>query len=361
MITEWWRTVAGIRWRDAGRLGETAIVPFTLDELTAAADLVHRSLPATPVYRWPLLADAAPGVQVWVKHENHLPVGAFKVRGGLVYVDRLLARRPDVTRLISATTGNHGQSLAFAGRRAGLAVTIVVPHGNSPDKNASMRALGAHLVEHGHDFQAAREHAAELAAADAGCDLVPSFHPDLVLGVATYALELFSTVPALDTVYVPVGMGSGICGLMNTRDVLGLRTEIVGVVSAAADATARSFEAGRVVGTETARTFVDGVATRSPDPTAVERMVAGAARIVAVSEDAAAEAMRLHLRATHNLPEPAGSLALAGLLAERDRAAGRTVALIQTGGNVDDSTVATVLAGQTPLPPSKRSARTTLS
>jgi threonine dehydratase len=329
-------------------------VAFTVEELTSAADLVHRTLTPTPAYRWPLLAEVAPGFDVWVKHENHLPVGAFKVRGGLVYVDRLMRRRPDVTGLMAATTGNHGQSLAYAGRRAGLPVTIVVPHGNSPDKNASMRALGAQVVEHGHDFQAARERAAEMAAADAGLELVPSFHPDLVLGVATYALELFNAVPGLDTVYVPVGMGSGICGLINARDVLGLPTEIVGVVSAAADATARSFQAGQVVRSESADTFVDGVATRSPDPAAIEVIVAGAARIVTVSDDAAAEAMRLHLRATHNLPEPAGSLALAGLLADPDRVNGRTVALIQTGGNVDNSTVATVLAGGTPVPPSKR-------
>ena len=334
--------------------GETAGVSFTLEELTSAADLVHGTLAPTPVYRWPLLAESVPGAEVWVKHENHLPVGAFKVRGGLVYVDRLLRRRPDVTGLISATTGNHGQSLAFAGRRAGLPVTIVAPHGNSPDKNASMRALGARVIEHGHDFQAARERAAELSGTDAGLELVPSFHLDLVLGVATYAMELFASVSGLDTVYVPVGMGSGICGLMNTRDVLGLRTEIVGVVSAAADATARSFRARRVVPTEAADTFVDGVATRSPDPAAIERIVAGAARIVTVSESAAAEAMRLHLRATHNLPEPAGSLALAALLAERDRMGGRTVALIQTGGNVDAEMVASVLAGRTPAPPSAR-------
>jgi threonine dehydratase len=231
-------------------------------------------------------------------------------------------------------------------------VTIVVPHGNSPDKNAAMRSLGAVVIEHGHDFQAARERAQAVAEEDPRLELVPSFHPDLVLGVATYALELFESVPGIDTVYVPVGMGSGICGLIRTRELLGLRTEIVGVVSERADATARSFEAGHVVSTESADTFVDGVATRSPDPEAIRRILAGAARVIRVSEAAAADAMRLHLRATHNLPEPAGALALAGLLADGQRASGRRVALIQTGGNVDASTLATVLAGDTPSPPS---------
>ncbi len=324
---------------------------FTRAELDAAAELVHRTLPMTPTYAWPLLA-AATGAHVWVKHENHMPVGAFKVRGGLVFVDRLLARRPDVAGLLSATTGNHGQSLAFAGSAAGLPVTIVVPHGNSPDKNAAMRALGAEVVEHGRDFQDAREHAALLGAADPGLEMVPSFHPDLVLGVATYALELFEAVPELHTVYVPVGMGSGASALIGVRDLLGLTTEIVGVVAERADATARSFAAGTVVTTETADTFVDGVATRSPDPEAIRRIVAGAARIVRISEDATAEAMRLLFRTTHNVPEPAGALALAALLAEADGAQGRRVAVVQTGSNIDAGTLETVLAGRTPAPPS---------
>jgi threonine dehydratase len=325
-------------------------VTFSRADLDAAAALVHRTLPSTPTYRWPLLS-AEFGADVWVKHENHLPVGAFKVRGGLVFVDRLLRRRPDLTGIVSSTTGNHGQSLAFAGAAVGIPVTIVVPHGNNPDKNAAMRNFGAEVVEHGHDYQAAREHAAELAAADAGVEMVPPFHPDLVLGVATYALELFDAVPDIDTVYVPVGMGSGICGLMRVRDLLGLTTEIVGVVAEQADATARSFAAGRVVTTETANTFLDGVATRSPDPAAIAEIIDGAARIVTIGEDAAAEAMRHHFRATHNVAEPAGALALAALSAEADRARDRRIALIQSGGNVDERTLATVLAGATPAPP----------
>jgi threonine dehydratase len=323
---------------------------FTRADLDAAVALVRGTLPATPTYHWPLLAPEV-GAEVWVKHENHLPVGAFKVRGGLVFVDRLLKRRPDATGLLAATTGNHGQSVAFAGAAAGLPVTIVVPHGNNPDKNAAMRSLGAEVVERGHDYQAAREHAAQLDAADRGLEMVPPFHPDLVLGVATYALELFEAVPDLDTVYVPIGMGSGVCGLIAVRDLLGLRTEIVGVVAEGADATARSFAAGQVVATDSVNTFMEGVATRRPDPDAIAQIRAGAARVLTISDDAGADAMRQLLSATHNVPEPAGSLALAGLLAEADRARGKRIALIQSGGNVDAATLATVLAGRTPAAP----------
>ncbi|MEO9140260.1 MAG: threonine dehydratase [Jatrophihabitans sp.] len=322
--------------------------PFSRAELDAATALVHAAMSATPTLTWPLLS-AAMGTEVWVKHENHLPVGAFKVRGGLVFTDRLRVRRPDVRGLVSATRGNHGQSLAFAGARVGLAVTIVVPQGNSADKNAAMRGLGAAVIEHGHDYQSAREHAEERAAADPSLEIVPAYHPDLVLGVATYAGELFEQAPPLDAVYVPVGMGSGICGLMAVRDLLGLDTEIIGVVSDRADATACSFAAGQVVGTASADTFVDGVATRSPDPGAIRRIVAGAARIVAVSDDDAAAAMRLLFATTHNVPEPAGALALAGLVAEADRQRGRRVAVIQSGGNVDSAMLVEVLSGHTPV------------
>lgn len=327
-------------------------MPFTFEELAWASEIVGRSMPPTPQYPWPLLA-AEVGTEVWVKHENHTPTGAFKVRGGLVYASHLSADRPEVKGIVSATRGNHGQSLAFAGRAAGLDVTIVVPHGNSPDKNKAMRAFGATLVEHGDDFQDSREHAAELAA-ETGAEMVPSFHPDLVLGVATYAKELFAVAGELDAIYVPVGMGSGICGVIGVRDLLGYRTEVIGVVSAAAPATALSFRAGKVVTTETAKTFVDGVATRVPDPTAIAIIHGGAARILAVSEDETAEAMRMLFRTTHNVPEPAGALALAGLLADRQHApglvAGRRIGVIQTGGNADTDLLLTVLAGGTPEP-----------
>ncbi|HEY5274272.1 MAG TPA: threonine dehydratase [Acidimicrobiales bacterium] len=319
---------------------------FTLEELDWASEVVARRVPPTPEYVWPILCRDV-GAEVWVKHENHTPTGAFKVRGGLVYAERLQLERPDVKGIISATRGNHGQSLAFAGTACGLAVTIVVPHGNSRDKNASMREFGAELIEHGRDFQEAREYALEIGA-ERGLETVPSFHPDLVLGVATYARELFASAWELDAVYVPVGMGSGICGLIGVRDLLGLRTEIVGVVAKNAPAYALSVAAGHVVTTESAATFVDGVAARSPDAEAIAIISSGAARIVTVSEDAAADAMRRLFVATHNVAEPAGALALAGLLAEREAAQGKRVAVIQSGGNVDAAVLTKVLSGKTP-------------
>jgi threonine dehydratase len=306
---------------------------FDLSALEAAARLVHSVMPPTPQYAWPLLA-ARVGAEVWVKHENHTPTGAFKLRGGLVYLDRLRRERPGVRGLISATRGNHGQSLAFAGRRAGVPVTIVVPRGNGVEKNAAMRALGADLVEAGHDFEAARLRAVEVAD-ERGLEMVPSFHPDLVLGVATYALELFRAVPDLDTVYVPIGMGSGICGLIRARGLLGLRTKIVGVVAAGADAMARSLEAGRIVTTATADTLADGMACRVPDPTAFAMIRAGADRIVRVSDDEVAAAMRAYWTDTHNLAEGAGAAPLAALLQERAAMRGRRVGVILCGANVD--------------------------
>jgi len=319
---------------------------FDRDELDAATAIVRRHVPPTPQYSWPMLDDIA-GSQVIVKHENHTPVGAFKVRGGLVYMERLARERPEVTGVISATRGNHGQSLAFAGREYDRSATIVVPHGNSVDKNAAMRALGAEVVEFGVDFQEARERSIELAA-QRGLEAVPPFHRDLVLGVATYALELFEGAGVLDTVYVPVGMGSGINALIAVRDLLGLDTQIVGVVSAQAPSTLLSFERGEVVTTETAATFVDGVATRSPDPDSIEGIIAGAARVIAVSDDATAEAMRIIYRTTHNVAESAGAIALAGLLGEPPDRRGERSAFVLCGGNVDTAQLHTVLGGATP-------------
>jgi threonine dehydratase len=321
---------------------------FSPEELAWAAGVVGRHVPPTPQYVWPLLADDV-GAEVWVKHENHTPTGAFKVRGGLVYAERLRTGRPGVKGIVSATRGNHGQSLAFAGRASGIDVTIVVPEGNSPDKNAAMIGFGAELIVFGHDFQAAREHASVLGT-QRGLETVPSYHPDLVLGVATYARELFGAAGELDAVYVPVGMATGICGVIGVRDLLGLRTEVIGVVAEQAPATALSMAAGRVVTTDTASTFIDGVACRVPDADAISVISAGAARILTVSEDDAAQAMRVLFTATHNVAEPAGALALAGLLAERPRAAGKRVAVIQTGGNADTSLLLQVLAGTTPAP-----------
>ena len=319
---------------------------FERDELAAATAIVRRHVPPTPQYSWPLLNEVA-GSQVTVKHENHTPVGAFKVRGGLVYMDRLVRERPHVAGVVSATRGNHGQSLAFAGRHAGRSVTIFVPHGNSVEKNAAMRALGAEVVEFGDDFQEARERSLEVAE-ERGLEPVPPFHRDLVLGVATYALELFEGAGALDTVYVPVGMGSGINALIAVRDLLDLDTAIVGVVSERAPSTLLSFECGAVVTTDSAPTFVDGVATRSPDPEAIEGILAGAARVVAVSDDATADAMRTIYRTTHNVAESAGAIALAGLLSESIDQRGARSAFVLCGGNVDTAQFHTVLGGATP-------------
>jgi len=319
---------------------------FDRGELDAATAIVRRHVPPTPQYSWPLLDDIA-GSPVIVKHENHTPVGAFKVRGGLVYMDRLVRERPEVIGVISATRGNHGQSLAFAGREYGRSATIVVPHGNSVEKNAAMRALGAEVVEFGVDFQEARERSIELAA-QRGLEAVPPFHRDLVLGVATYALELFEGAGELDAVYVPVGMGSGINALIAVRDLLGLDTQIVGVVAEQASSTLLSFERGEVVTTETAATFVDGVATRSPDPDSIEGIIAGAARVIAVSDDATAEAMRIIYRTTHNVAESAGAIALAGLLSEPADRRGERSAFVLCGGNVDTAQLCAVLGGATP-------------
>jgi len=311
---------------------------FTSEDLAEAATVVYRSMQPTPQYAWPLLGQAlgTPGspMPVWVKHENHTPTGAFKVRGGLVYMHRLRRDRPDVRGVVSATRGNHGQSLALAGARAGIEVTIVVPHGNSPDKNAAMRAFGAELVEHGDDYQAALEHSRRLAT-ERDLEPVGPYHPELVVGVATYAKELFDAAGELDAVYVGIGMGSGICGLIGVRDLLGLRTEIVGVVAEQAPATALSFAAGHPVGTATADTIIDGVACRVPDPVAIDAIVGGASRIVQVSDQACIDAVGLLLATTHNLAEPAGAIALAGLVAERERMQGRRVGVILSGGNLD--------------------------
>ena len=315
---------------------------LTPEDLAQARERVAAHVPPTAARRWPLLEQVT-GTETWVKHENHNPTGAFKVRGGITFVARLLAQRPDTPGLVAATRGNHGQSIAYAGRAAGLPVVIVVPEGNSPDKNAATASYGAELVVHGRDYQAAREHAAVLSA-ERGLVAVPPFHPWLVEGVATAAAELHEDVPGLDAVYVPVGMGSGICAQIAVRDLLGADTEVIGVVSERAPAYALSFEAGHPVSTEDADTFVDGVACRTPDPDAVAAIAPGAARFVRVSEEAAAEAMALMYRATHNLAEPAGSLALAGLLADHQAAPGRRVAVVHTGGNADFGVLSGALA-----------------
>jgi threonine dehydratase len=314
----------------------------TLSELETAARIVHGVVPPTPVIRWPLLSQRA-GCEVWVKHENHTSIGAFKLRGGLVYVDRLKQAEPATLGVISATRGNHGQSLAFAARRAGLSAVLVVPHGNSREKNAAMRALGGELIEHGADFDAAYARARDLAR-ERGLHMIPAFHPWLVLGVASYALELLRTVADLDTIYAPVGQGSGICGIIAARDALGLGTRVVGVVAANAPAYALSLERGQIVATESANTIADGVACRNPDPTAFAIIQRGAERVITVSEAAIRAAMRHYFSDTHNVAEGAGAAPLAALLRERDRMRGKQVGLILSGGNVDRDVYAQVLA-----------------
>jgi len=305
----------------------------SLEELEAAADLVHRVFGPTPQYCWPLLS-ARCGAEVWVKHENHTPIGAFKVRGGLVYLDDLARHAPGTEAVITATRGNHGQSVAFAAARSGIKATIVVPEGNSVEKNASMRALGADLVVHGHDFQAAYEYTRDRAEAE-GIHLLPSFDPRLVRGVGTYALELLRKVADLDTVYVPIGLGSGICGLISARDGLGLKTRIVGVVAEGAPTYALSFEAGKPVPTNSADTMADGMACRVPVAEALEIILKGADRVVRVGDDKIKAAMRAYFQDTHNIAEGAGAAPLAALLQEREAMAGRKVGVILCGGNID--------------------------
>jgi threonine dehydratase len=306
---------------------------FDLDQLERAHGIVGAAVPPTPAHAWPLLAERL-GATVIVKHENHTPTGAFKVRGGLVYLERLRRERPGTAGIISATTGNHGQSLAFAASRYGVPATIYVPSGNSVEKNRAMRAFGANLVEHGADFQIAREEAGRCAIRD-GLELVPSFHPDLVLGVATYALELFRKVRDLDILYVPIGQGSGICGCILARDLLGLKTEIVGVQSTEAPSYALSFAAGTVVKTNSSNTRADGMATRVPDADALDIIRKGASRIVQVTDAEIAVAMRAYWTDTHNLTEGAGAAALAAALQEKARLRGKRVGLVLSGGNID--------------------------
>ncbi|QCI65332.1 threonine dehydratase [Phreatobacter stygius] len=319
---------------------------FSRDDLDAAARLVHAVMPPTPAYAWPLLAERF-GLQVVVKHENHTPIGAFKVRGGIVYLDRLKRERPEVKGIVSATRGNHGQSLAFAARHAGLPLAVVVPHGNSVEKNAAMRAFGAELIEHGRDFDEARERAAAIAA-ERGFEFVPSFHRDLVMGVATYGLELFLAHPDIDILYAPIGLGSGLCGLISARDLLGLKTRIVGVVSEDAAAYALSVEAGRVVEVNATNTFADGIAVRIPSAEALAIIIDGAERIVKVSEDAIAEAVRTYWTDTHNAAEGAGAAALAALAKEAPALKGLKAAVILSGQNIDRPVMLEILSGRTP-------------
>jgi threonine dehydratase len=308
-----------------------------LDEIRRATELVRTVMPATPTYTWPLInirCGARCGTEVWIKHENHSPVGAFKLRGAMVYMDWLAREQPQLTGVVAATRGNHGQGVALAAKRRGWTATIVVPHGNSREKNRAMQALGAELVAHGDDFQAANEYATELATAR-GVHKVASFARHLVVGTGTYALEMFQAAPELDTVFVPVGLGSSICGVIAARNALGLKTRVVGVVAAASPSYSLSFAAGKVVPHEAGTKIADGLACRLPVAEALEVMLKHVDRFVEVSEDEIRTAMRAVYEDTHNVAEGAGAAAIAAVLKERDRIAGKRIGAVLTGGNVD--------------------------
>ncbi len=312
-----------------------------LETLQAAERIVRRHVGETPLHHWPLLSRRS-GAEVWVKHENHTRIGAFKIRGGLVYMEKLKARQPDVPGVIAATRGNHGQSVALAAGLSGIPATIVVPFGNSVEKNRAMRELGAELIEHGHDFQEALVHARNLAGLH-GLHMLASFHDDLVCGVASYGLEIFRRHDDIDTVYVPVGLGSGLCGTIRARDAVASRAAVVGVVAENAPCYARSFAAGAPVTTNDCNTIADGMAVRVPHGDAVSEINAGAERIVTTGEDDIRAAMRHYFSDTHNVAEGAGAAPLAALLRERDRMAGRKVVLVLSGGNIDRDLYARIL------------------
>ncbi|WP_296258398.1 MULTISPECIES: threonine dehydratase [unclassified Pseudomonas] len=314
---------------------------LTREQIEEAARHVYQVMPATPQYAWPLLARRL-DCTVWVKHENHTPTGAFKVRGGITFMRWLKCAYPGTQGVIAATRGNHGQSVAMTARAVGMRAVIVVPVGNSREKNIAMRGFGGEVIEFGEDFDEAREQAMRLAKVQ-GLFLVPAFHPELVKGVATYALELFNAAPALDTVYVPIGCGSGICAVIAARDALGLSTDVVGVVSSEADAAKQSVETGELRETDSADTFADGLAVRKPVPEALRIYAAGAARIVSVTDSEIAEAMRVYYTDTHNLAEGAGASALAALMQEREAMRGKQVGVILSGGNVDKDVYVKIL------------------
>jgi threonine dehydratase len=311
--------------------------------LHSAATVVYRSLKPTAQYAWPLISEAL-GTEAWIKHENHTPVGAFKLRGGLVYFDELHRRQPDCRGVITATKGNHGQSVGYAARTAGIPATVYVPFGNSREKNAAMRALGVTLVEHGHDFQSAREEAVRVAA-ERHLHMVPAFHPDLIRGVATYWLELFEAVPDIDIVFVAIGQGSGINACIAAREALGLSTRIIGVVSSAAPCYALSYRAGKVIEAPAETQIADGLACRVPDADALANICHYADDIVEVSDAEIATAMRLLFAATHNVAEGAGAAPLAAATKLRHMLASKKIAMPVSGGNVDTEQFARVLAG----------------
>ncbi len=319
---------------------------FTLDQIKDAAQLVYTQMPPTPQYNWPIISTKI-GAEVWVKHENHTLTGAFKARGGITFIDWVKRTQPQTMGICTATRGNHGQSQARAAIAAGLTAKIYVPFGNSVEKNTAMRAFGGEVIEFGEDFDVARMEAIRVAE-ELNLAVVPPFHIELLRGVSSYAYELFTNAPDLDTVYVPIGCGSGICSIISVRDAMGLKTKVVGVVSTEAQTAKLSVEAGRLIETNSANTFADGMAVRVPVADAYDIYAKGAERIVAVSEEAIAAAIRLYYTATHNLAEGAGAAALAALMQERDRMQGKRVGVILTGGNIDADMFRAVMRGEVP-------------
>ncbi len=315
----------------------------TLPDIEAAAAVVYRAFGPTPQQRWALLSDRL-GTDCWLKHENHTPVGAFKIRGGLTYFDALARRRALPRAVMSATRGNHGQSVAWAARTHGVPCTIVVPHGNSVEKNAAMRSLGAELIEHGDEFQAAREHAIALAA-ERGAHMVPSFHADLLSGVATAWWEFFRAAPHLDVLYVPIGLGSGVCAAIAAKRALGMKTRIVGVVSAHATTYADSLAAGRVVEAAVSTELADGMACRVAEADALAILARELDHVVRVSDAEVAEAMRMLFADTHNVAEGAGAAGFAAAWQEREALRGQVVGTTLSGANIDSARFARVLAG----------------
>ncbi|OYV01002.1 MAG: hypothetical protein CFE45_06720, partial [Burkholderiales bacterium PBB5] len=310
----------------------------TLADIEAAAQVVYREFAATPQYAWGLLSEKL-GTTCWVKHENHTPVGAFKIRGGLTYFDQLARSGSLPAQVMSATRGNHGQSIAWAARTHGVPCTIVVPHGNSVEKNAAMRALGATLIEHGDDFQECREHAITLAA-ERGAHMVPSFHGDLLRGVATYWWEFFKAVPQLEVVYVPIGQGSGASAAIAAKRALGHRARIVGVVSSHATTYADSLTVGRVVESPVTTVLADGMACRKADQAALDILQGDIDHIVQVSDTEVAQAMRDLFSCTHNVAEGAGAASFAAAYKERTLLQGQVVGTTLCGGNVDSDVFA---------------------
>lgn len=330
-----------------GASARNASATFPLPDreaIEAAAEVLHAIVPPTPQYLWPQVAQAF-GAHVWIKHENHTPIGAFKARSVALYFHNLMRREPEPRGVITATRGNHGQAVGLAAKRFKLPATVIVPKGNSIEKNSAMRALGVQLVEHGVEFQEAREEATRVGTRDA-LHMVPSFHPDIVLGVATYWAELFRAVPDIDVVYAPIGQGSGICAAAAARNVYSPRTRIVGVVSAHAPCFARSFEARRPVEAPVSTVLGDGMACRKPDADAVAVILENVERIVEVTDAELADAMRRIFAMTHNVAEGAGAAAFAAAWRERESLQGQRVGLTLSGGNVDSGVFADVLAGK---------------